>query len=87
MKRRFSEEQIIGILKQQESGIITSELCRQHNISSATFYKWKAKFGGMNASDAQKLRQLEAENAKLKRIVADLTLDNVALKDVLSKNW
>ena len=87
MKRRFSEEQIIGILKQQESGIATSELCRQHNISSATFYKWKAKFGGMNANEAQKLRQLEAENAKLKRIVADLTLDNVALKDVLSKNW
>ena len=87
MKRRFSEEQIIGILKQQESGIATGELCRQHNISSATFYKWKAKFGGMNASEAQKLRQLEAENAKLKRIVADLTLDNVALKDVLSKNW
>jgi putative transposase len=87
MKRRFSEEQIIGILKQQESGIATGELCRQHNISSATFYKWKAKFGGMNASEAQKLRQLEAENAKLKRIVADLTLDNVALKDVLAKNW
>lgn len=86
MKRRFSEEQIISILKQQESGTVTSELCRQHNISSATFYKWKAKFGGMNASEAQKLRQLEAENAKLKRIVADLTLDNVALKDVLSKN-
>ncbi len=87
MKRRFSEEQIIGILKQQESGIAASELCRQHNISSATFYKWKAKFGGMTASEAQKLRQLESENAKLKRIVADLTLDNVALKDVLSKNW
>ena len=87
MKRRFNEEQIISILKQQESGIATSELCRQHNISSATFYKWKSKFGGMNASEAQNLRQLEAENAKLKRIVADLTLDNVALKDVLSKNW
>lgn len=87
MKRRFSEEQIISILKQQESGISTGELCRQHNISSATFYKWKAKFGGMNASEAQKLRQLEVENTKLKRIVADLTLDNVALKDVLSKNW
>jgi putative transposase len=87
MKTRFTEEQIIGILKQQESGIATSELCCQHNISSATFYKWKAKFGGMNASEAQKLRQLEAENVKLKRIVADLTLDNVALKDVLSKNW
>ena len=87
MKRRFSEEQIIGILKQQESGIATSELCRQHNVSSATFYKWKAKFGGMNANEAQRLRQLEAENAKLKRIVADQALDIVALKDVLSKNW
>lgn len=87
MKRRFSEEQIIGILKQQESGITTSELCRQHNISSATFYKWKAKFGGMNASEAQRLRQLEVENAKLKRIVADQALDIVALKDVVSKNW
>ena len=87
MKRRFSEEQIIGILKQQESGIAASELCRQHNVSSATFYKWKAKFGGMNASEAQKLRQLEAENAKLKRIVADQALDIVALKDVLAKNW
>ena len=87
MKRRFSEEQIIGILKQQESGITTSALCRQHNISSATFYKWKAKFGGMSASEAQRLRQLEVENAKLKRIVADQALDIVALKDVLSKNW
>ncbi len=87
MKRRFSEEQIIGILKQQESGITTSELCRQHNVSSATFYKWKSKFGGMNASEAQKLRQLEAENAKLKRLLAESMLDNAALKDVLSKNW
>ena len=87
MKRRFSEEQIIGILKQQESGIATGELCRQHNISSGTFYKWKAKFGGMSASEAQKLRQLEAENAKLKRLLAESMLDNAALKDVLSKNW
>lgn len=85
MKRRFSEEQIISILKQQESGIATGELCRQHNISSATFYKRKAKFGGMNASEAQKLRQLEAENSKLKRIVADQALDIVALKDMLGK--
>ncbi len=87
MKQRFSEEQIISILKQQESGVATGELCRQHNISSATFYKWKSKFGGMNASEAQKLRQLEVENAKLKRIVADQALDNIALKDLLSKNW
>jgi len=87
MKQRFSEEQIIGILKQHESGIATSEICRQHNISSATFYKWKAKFGGMSVSEAQRLKQLEIENAKLKRIVADQALDIVALKDVLSKNW
>lgn len=81
---RFSEEQIIGILKQQESGRSTVEVCREAGISSATFYSWKAKFGGMSVSDAQRLRQLEAENAKLRRVVADLTLDNVALKDVLS---
>ena len=87
MKKRFSEEQIIGILKQQEGGVKTADVCREHNISQNTFYTWKSKFGGMNVSEAQRLRQLEAENAKLKRIVADLTLDNVALKDVLSKNW
>ena len=87
MKQRFSEEQIIGILKQQESGVSTAEVCRQHGISQNTFYKWKSKFGGMNVSDAQRLRQLEAENAKLKRIVAEQALDNVALKDLLSKNW
>ena len=80
MKSRFSEEQIIGMLKQQESGVATAEICREHGISQATFYKWKAKFGGMNVSEAQKLRQLEAENAKLKRLVADLSLDNIALK-------
>ncbi len=87
MKQRFSEEQIIGILKQHEGGVPTAELCRQHNISSATFYKWKSKFGGMSVSEAQRLKQLEAENAKLKRIVADQALDIVALKDVVSKNW
>jgi len=87
MKSRFSEEQIIGILKQQESGLPTAQICREHGISPATFYKWKAKFGGMNVGEAQRLRQLEDENAKLKRLVADLSLDNVALKDVLSKKW
>lgn len=87
MKSRFSEEQIIGILKQQESGIPTAQVCREHGISAATFYKWKAKFGGMNVGEAQRLRQLEEENSKLKRLVADLSLDNVALKDVLSKKW
>ena len=87
MKSRFSEEQIIGILKQQESGVKTADVCREHGISQNTFYTWKSKFGGMSVSEAQKLRQLEAENAKLKRLVADLSLDNVALKDLLSKNW
>lgn len=87
MKRRFSEEQIIGLLKQNESGTSVSDLCREHNVSSATFYKWKSKYGGMDVNEAKRLRALEEENAKLKRIVADLTLDNVALKDVLSKNW
>jgi len=87
MKSRFSEEQIIGILRQYEAGVATSQLCRDHNVSAATFYKWKAKFGGMQVDEAKRLRQLEAENAKLKRVVADLTLDNVTLRDVLSKNW
>jgi putative transposase len=87
MKSRFSEEQIIGILRQQESGMPTAQVCREHGISAATFYKWKAKFGGMNVGEAQRLRQLEDENTKLKRLVADLSLDNIALKDVLSKKW
>jgi putative transposase len=87
MKGRFSEEQIIGLLKQQEAGATVAQLCRDHNVSQATFYKWKAKFGGMNVSEAKRLKQLEDENAKLKRIVADQALDLVALKDLLSKNW
>ncbi|RYF39017.1 MAG: transposase [Cytophagaceae bacterium] len=87
MKGRFSEEQIIGLLKQQEAGATVAQLCRDHNVSQGTFYKWKAKFGGMNVSEAKRLKQLEEENAKLKRLVADLSLDNVALKDLLSKNW
>ena len=87
MKGRFNEEQIIALLKQHEAGVPTSQLCRDNNVSTATFYKWKAKFGGMQVNEAKRLRQLEEENAKLKRVVADLTLDNVALKDVLSKNW
>jgi putative transposase len=87
MKRRFSEEQIIGILKQQESGVKTADVCREHNISTNTFYTWKSKYGGMNVSEAQRLRQLEAENSKLKRIVAEQAMDNIALKDLLSKNW
>ncbi len=86
-KSRYSEEQIIGMLKEHEAGLKTTELCRKHNISAATFYQWKAKFGGMDSSGAKKLRHLEQGNAKLKRVVADLTLDNVVLKDLLSKNW
>lgn len=84
---RFSQEQIIGILKQHESGVSASQLCRDHGISSATFYKWKSKYGGMDVNEAKRLRQLEEENAKLKRIVADQALDIVVLKDVISKKW
>ena len=87
MKRsRFSEEQIIGLLQRNESGITVSQLCREIGISESTFYQWKSKFGGMNVSEAKRLRQLEAENSQLKRIVADQAIDIVALKDVLSKN-
>ena len=87
MKQRFSEEQIIGLLKQQEAGATVAQLCREHNVSEATFYKWKSKFGGLEVNEAKRLRQLEEENLKLKRLVADLSLDNIALKDLLSKNW
>ncbi|KIC52629.1 transposase, partial [Brevundimonas nasdae] len=82
MKRsRFTEEQIIGILREQEAGVATAEVCRRHGVSSATFYKWKAKFGGMDVSEARRLKALEDENTKLKRMLADAMLDNVALKD------
>ena len=84
---RFSEEQIIGILKQSEAGAKTSDLCRQHGISAATFYSWRSKFGGMDVGEAKRLKQLEEENAKLKRIVADQALDITMLKDVLRKKW
>ena len=88
MKRsRFTEEQIIGILKEQESGVSVSDLCRKHGVSDASIYKWKAKFGGMDVSEAKRLRSLEDENAKLKRLLADAMLDNVALKDLLGKKW
>ena len=85
MKRRFSEEQIIGILKEHEAGVSAKELCRKHGMSDASFYKWKAKFGEMEVSDARLLRDLESENAKLKKLVADLSLDKMALEDVLKK--
>jgi putative transposase len=88
MKRsRFSEEQIIGILKEQESGMPTADVCRRHGVSSATFYKWKAKYGGLEVSDARRLRQLEDENTKLKRLLADAMLDNAMLKEINSKKW
>lgn len=87
MKSRFSEEQIIGFLKQQESGRSVAEICREQNISPKTFAGRKGKYGGLKVNEAQRLRQLEAENAKLKRLVAEQAMDNVALKDLLSKNW
>ena len=84
-KSRFTDAQIIGMIKEQEAGLPTAELCRKHGLSPATFYKLKAKYGGMDLSDAKRLKQLEDENAKLKRLVADVMLDNVALKDLLGK--
>jgi putative transposase len=84
-KSRFTEAQIIGMIKEQEAGLPTAELCRKHGLSPATFYKLKSKYGGMDLSDANRLKQLEAENAKLKRLVADVMLDNVVLKDLLGK--
>ena len=87
MKRRFTEEQIIQMLKEHAAGGKAGELCRRHGISQTTLYKWKAKYGGMEASDAKKLKTLESENANLKRLVADLSLDKVVLQDLLSKNW
>lgn len=88
MKRsRFSEEQIIGILKQAEAGSKVADLCRQNGISDATFYKWRSKYGGLEISEAKRLRQLEEENSRLKKLVADLMLDNTMLKDVASKNF
>lgn len=86
-RKRFTEEQIIAILKQAEAGIPTAELCRQHGINKNTLYNWRKKFGGMEVNDAKKMRTLEDENRRLKRIVADLTLDVTMLKDVLSKKW
>jgi putative transposase len=86
-RSRFTEEQIIGILKEQEAGMPTAEVCRKHAISSATFYKYKARFGGLEVSDARKLRALEDENAKLKKLLAEQMLDNAVLKDVAAKKW
>ena len=86
-RKRYTEEQIIGILKESAAGAKTAELCRQHGISEKTFYLWKSKFAGMTVSDARRLRALEAENSKLKHMLADQLLDNKVLKDLLSKNF
>ena len=86
-KSSFTEEQIIAILKRADAGEPVGELCRQSGISDSTFYRWKAKYDGMEVRDVQRLKQLEDENRRLKQIVADLTLDNAALKDVLAKKW
>jgi putative transposase len=88
MKRsRFSEEQIIAILKEQESGMPTADVCRKHGISSATFYKYKSKYGGLEVSDARRLRTLEQENARLKKLLADQMLDNAMLKEINAKKF
>ena len=85
-KSRFTQEQIIAILREQEGGMTTADVCRRHGISSATFFKWKAKFGGMDVSDARRLEQLEDENGKLKRLLAEAMLDITMLKDLNAKN-
>jgi putative transposase len=86
-KSRFSDEQIIAMIREHESGVKTADICRKYGLSDATFYKLKAKFGGMTVSDAQRLRTLETENSKLKRLLAEAMLDNAALKDLASKNF
>lgn len=87
MKKRYNEEQIIRILKEQEAGGKTSEICRRHGICVNTFYKWKAKYGGMEVSDARRLREVEDENRRLKKLLAEAELDKAMLKDALSKKW
>jgi putative transposase len=86
-KSRFSEQQIIGILKEHAAGMTAAELCRKHGISDATFYKWRSKYGGMTVSDAKRLKAMEEENAKLKRMLAEQMLDNATLKEMLAKNF
>jgi putative transposase len=86
-RKRFTEEQIIAVLKQAETGAKTAELCRQHGISEGTFYNWKAKYSGMTISEARRLKDLEQENTKLKRLLADAELDKAALKDLLNRKW
>ncbi len=86
-RKRFSEEQIIAVLREQESGAKVADLCRKHGISDATFYNWKAKYGGMDVSDARRLKALEDENAKLKKLLADQMLEASALRELLAKKW
>ena len=82
---RFTETQVVSILKEAEAGLAVNEVCRKHGISSATYYKWKSKYGGMDASELKRIKELEAENAKLKRMFADMALENTALKDLIEK--
>ena len=86
-RKRFSDEQIIKVLKEAEAGAKPADLCRRHGISEATYYNWKAKYSGMTASDARRLRELEQENSKLKRLLADAELEKSALKDLLGRKW
>lgn len=87
MKKRFTEEQIIGFLKQAEAGVAVKELCRQHGFSEASYYLWRSKFGGMDVSDAKKLRALETENARLKKLLAESMLENEVTREALRKKW
>ena len=87
MKKRYTEEQIIGFLKEAERGHSVADLCRKHGFSEASYYKWKSKYGGMEVSDAKRLKALEEENKKLKKLLAESLLDNAALKDIVSRKW